>query len=56
MDEYLKLVQAHTHYSVKCECGEFLLKREDGLMSERSAWEKHFAQVLFEHFNPPRES
>lgn len=53
MDEYLKLVQSHTQYTVKCECGEYLLKRSMGFMSEREAWERHFAKVLFDHFNPP---
>ena len=42
----LELVQAHTKYGVTCECGEFLLKRSNGFMSERDAWEKHFAEIL----------
>lgn len=42
----LELVQAHTKYGVKCECGEYLLKRADGYMSERDAWEKHFAGIM----------
>ena len=46
----LELVQAHTKYGVKCECGEYLLKRANGFMSERDAWEKHFAEVLQEEY------
>jgi len=47
-EEILALVKAHTRYHVKCECGEFLLKRENGFMSERDQWEIHFATILNE--------
>lgn len=45
-EQILELVKAHTRYTVKCECGELLLKRENGFMSERDQWELHFAKVL----------
>lgn len=44
--DFLAIVQAHTRYDVKCECGEYLLKREHGFMSSRDQWEQHFADVL----------
>ena len=47
-NEVLELVKAHTRYDCKCECGEYLLKRGYGWMSERNAWEKHFSEVLIE--------
>lgn len=43
-----ELVKSHTRYSVKCECGEYLLKRKNGFMSERDQWELHFIEVLRE--------
>lgn len=49
-NDVLDLITAHTRYDVKCECGEFLLKRELGLMSSRDQWELHIAKVLYEHF------
>lgn len=49
-----QLVQAHTRYTVKCECGEYLLKRENGFMSERKQWEMHLAKVLFEALSTNR--
>lgn len=49
--EIKELVEAHTRYTIRCECGEFLLKQENGFMSEREQWELHFAAVLFEVLN-----
>lgn len=44
--QILSVVQAHTRYDVKCECGEYLLKRAKGFMSSRDQWEEHLAEVL----------
>lgn len=49
--QFLELVQEHTRYDIKCECGEYLLKREYGFMSSRDQWELHFAKVLDEVLN-----
>ena len=50
-EELFKLVKAHSKYPVNCECGESLLKRNNGFMSERDQWELHFAEVLSAYFN-----
>lgn len=48
MDWIDELVKSHTRYDIKCECGEFLMKRKYGFMSTRDQWELHFIEVLRE--------